>query len=193
MVRPGLVARRNDDTSPGCGGQRGAGPPGGLGQTEEEPCQNECGQAEDDERRPPRERRDVAGHGEAQSGADQLAGEHVAVDAAPLGAGEVVADEGRHDRAGRRGQDAQDQPGEQEASEGADGGAPDHRHPPEGDGNPEDHRSPGAVGEHPKGTLAAGSDDRAHGHEEPDVGIGDPEPVAELDRRGTDGRRCRRY
>src|SRR5581483_4457157 len=66
-----------------------------LGQTRDEDGERERRQREDDERGTPRRGCDVARHGEAESGAEELAGEDVAVDAPSLPAAEIVADERR--------------------------------------------------------------------------------------------------
>ena len=62
---------------------------------------------EDHERRPPRHRGDVTGDGEADAGAEQLAGQNVAPDPAPLRAHEPVAEHRCDDRPGRCRRDAE--------------------------------------------------------------------------------------
>src|SRR5581483_1626358 len=63
------------------GAERRAAAASRLRQARDEPGERERWQGEDDERRAPRERGDVARDGEADPGAEQLAREDVAVDA----------------------------------------------------------------------------------------------------------------
>ena len=59
-----------------------------------------AGSAKQDERRTPRQRRDVAGDGEADTRACELSREDVSINAAALGSGKVIAHEGSDHGAG---------------------------------------------------------------------------------------------
>jgi hypothetical protein len=85
-------------------------PAGRFGKAEDHPGQRECREREDHERRPPGERRDVSGHGEADAGARHFPGKDVAVDAPPLRRPEVIAHEGGNERSRRRCDRAQERP-----------------------------------------------------------------------------------
>ncbi len=169
-------ARRGRRPRPSVGAvwsKRGDATSGRLGQPEHEPGQKEGRQGQQHEGRPPRQGGDVAGHREADAGADQLAGEDVAVDAAALGSLEVVADQRRHHRAGGGGDRAEHEAGQDQPAEGGDGGAPDHGHPPGGDGQPEDPGAAAAVGHHAERQAGHGGDQRADRDQQADVGVAD--------------------
>ena len=159
----------------------------GLGEPEDEPRQDERRDGQDGERHPPGERRHVPGDGKPRPRPEQLAGEHVAVDAAALGAAEVVAHEGGHDRPGGGGDHAQHQAGEQQAAERARRGAPDHGRAPGGDGAAEEPRPPGEVGQDAERDAGRRGHEGAHGHQQADVGVGDAEVVAQVQGGGTHG------
>jgi hypothetical protein len=102
-----------------------------FGQPEHQPGQDERGQREDDERRPPGQCGDVAGEGEPGAGAEQFPGQDVTVDLAPFRGREPVTGQGSGHRAGRRGDGAEQQPGQEQVAEGRHRGAPQHRHAPD--------------------------------------------------------------
>jgi len=101
----------------GIGDEHSLPAPQGLGQTEEEIRQHEGGHGQYPERQPPGEGGDISRHCESQAGSDQLTGQDEAVDPPALSTLEVVADERCHNRAGRAGNEAQCEPGEQELPE----------------------------------------------------------------------------
>ena len=159
-----------------------------LGQLQHRPRDDERGNRENDERQSPRQRGDVAGHREADPRAEQLAGEHVAVDPATLGAGEPVPEHRRHHRAGRGGRDAEKQPGDQQVVERARGRAPDHARAPEHDRQPEGRRTPHPVREHPERDARDRGDDRVDPDQQPDVGVVDVQGMPQDGRRSADRR-----
>ena len=65
-----------------------------LRQAKDQPRQRESGQRKQDERRTPRQRRDVAGDGEADTRACELSRKDVSINAAALGPSKVIAHEG---------------------------------------------------------------------------------------------------
>ena len=150
--------------------------------------QHKCGQRERHERRSPRQRGDVTGDGEAESGAQQLAGQDVAVDLAPFGAGEVVTDEGGDHRARRSCHQAEEHTDQQQLLERADRRARDHGQSPHDDRGSERPRTVRPIRQNAERNAGHRAHHRGHGHEQTDVGIGDVESSAQLCRRCTDGR-----
>src|SRR5207253_9265392 len=118
-LRVGLGRLRGRRLLRGRGRVRERAPPPALrlGELEHEPREREGGQGEDHERGAPGERGDVAGDGKADAGSPELAGEDVAVDPAALRGGEVVAYERGDERAGRRGDAAEEDAREEELAE----------------------------------------------------------------------------
>ncbi len=160
----------------------------GLAEPPHDEGEHERRQREDDEGGAPRERCDVAGHGEADAGADVLAGEDDAVDPAALPAPEPVADERGDHRAGRGRHGAEEEPRPQELLEVRGRGAPEHGGAPGHDGQPEDACSRHPVGQDAERQRGKSADQGADSDEQADVGVRDVQARPELARRRADGR-----
>ena len=159
-----------------------------LAQPPHDEGEHERRQREDDEGGAPRERGDVAGHREADAGADVLAGEDHAVDPPALPAPEPVADERGDHRAGRGRDGAEEEPRPEQLGEVRGGGAPEHRDAPGHDRHPEHARPRHPVGQDAERQRRNGADEGADRDQQADVGVRDVQARPELARRRADGR-----
>ncbi len=159
----------------------------GFGQPQHDPAQDERRHGQQHERRPPGQGGDIAGHGEAQAGPEKLAGEDVAVDAAPFGALEVIADERGHDRTGRGRDHAQGEAGEEQLPERRHRRAPHHGHAPGQDGQAEGPGAAEAIRHHAEGQARHRRHQGTDGHQQADVGVADVQGAAQIEGRSPDG------
>jgi len=132
------------------------------------------------ERRPPRQRRDVARHQETDRDTDQFTGNDVTVDAATLAGLETVADQRRDRRRSDRHHDAQRETRRKQRFVRSRRAAPDHRQRPQRDADHQQVAPVETIDEDSERQRQQGAGRDGHRDQQPDFEIVDVQRGLEL-------------